>query len=64
MPRCLLWAEGAKDSFRLGPEQPGPPPVNVRGQPAGLLAWLLGRGGGSTLTVAGDYPLPALPPWR
>jgi maleylpyruvate isomerase len=63
-PRCLIWAEGAKDSFRLGPEQAGPPPVSVRGEPADLLAWLLGRASGSTLTVAGGRPLPALPPWR
>jgi maleylpyruvate isomerase len=63
-PRCLIWPEGTKGSFRLGPEQAGPPPVSIRGQPADVLAWLLGRGSGSTLTVAGGHPLPALPPWR
>jgi hypothetical protein len=26
--------------------------------------WLLGRGDGATLTVAGGGALPALPPWR
>jgi maleylpyruvate isomerase len=63
-PRCLVWAEGTKGSFRLGPEQPGPPPWIIRGRPADLLAWLLGRGSGTTLTVAGGDTLPALPPWR
>jgi len=38
--------------------------VVIRGQPADLLAWLLGRGDGTTLTVASRGPLPALPPWR
>jgi len=64
MPPCVAWAEGAKDSFRLGPDQAGPPAVAIRGQPADLLAWLLGRGDGSTLTVAGGGALPELPPWR
>ena len=43
MPPCVAWADGAKDSFRLGPEQAGPPSAIIRGQPADLLAWLLGR---------------------
>jgi len=64
MPPCVAWAEGAKDSFRLGPDQAGAPAVAIRGQPADLLAWLLGRGDGSTLTVAGGGALPELPPWR
>ena len=61
---CVLWAEGAKDSFRIGPDQAGPSRVVIRGQPADLLAWLLGRGDGTALTVASRGPLPALPPWR
>ena len=64
MPPCVAWAEGAKDSFRLGPDQAGAPAVIINGQPADLLAWLLGRGDGATLTVAGGGALPALPPWR
>jgi maleylpyruvate isomerase len=63
-PRCLIWAEGAKDSLRIGPDQAGAPTVTIRGQPAEMLAWLLGRGDGSTLTVAAGGTLPALPPWR
>jgi maleylpyruvate isomerase len=63
-PRCLVWAEGAKDSFRIGPEQDGPPPVIIHGQPADLLAWLLGRGSGDGLTMAPGGALPELPPWR
>ena len=64
MPPCVAWAEGAKDPFRLGPDQSGQPAVIIRGQPADLLAWLLGRGDGATLTVAGGGALPELPPWR
>jgi maleylpyruvate isomerase len=64
VPSCVLWAEGAKGSFRIGPDQAGPPRAVVRGQPADLLAWLLGRGDGTSLAVASGGPLPALPPWR
>jgi maleylpyruvate isomerase len=64
MPPCVAWAEGAKDPFRLGPDQAGPPTVIIRGQPADLLAWLLGRGDGASLTLAGGDALPELPPWR
>jgi maleylpyruvate isomerase len=64
VPSCVLWAEGAKGSFWIGPDQAGPPRVVIRGQPADLLAWLLGRGDGTTVTVASGGPLPALPPWR
>ena len=64
VPPCVAWADGAKDSFRLGPEHAGQPAVSIRGQPADLLAWLLGRSDGSTLTVAGGGTLPELPPWR
>jgi len=64
VPPCVLWAEGAKDPFRIGPDQAGPSRVVIRGQPADLLAWLLGRGDGTALTVASRGPLPALPPWR
>jgi maleylpyruvate isomerase len=64
MPPCVAWADGAKDSFRLGPEQAGPPSAIIRGQPADLLAWLLGRGDGARLTLARGDALPELPPWR
>src|SRR5215469_2172566 len=63
-PRCLIWAEGTKDPFRIGPEHEGPPPVIIHGQPTDLLAWLLGRGSGDGLTPAGGAALPELPPWR
>lgn len=68
-PRCLIWAEGTKDTFRIGPErdapeQEGPPPVIIHGEPADLLAWLLGRGNGDRLTPASGTALPELPPWR
>jgi maleylpyruvate isomerase len=64
VPPCVVWAENTKGWFRIGPDQAGPPPVPVRGQPADLLAWLLGRGDGSALTVAAGGTLPELPPWR
>jgi maleylpyruvate isomerase len=64
VPPCIVWAEGATDPFRLGPDQAGPPRAHVRGQPAGLLAWLLGRDDGARLTVTGGVTLPVLPPWR
>jgi maleylpyruvate isomerase len=64
VPPCVARAEGARDSFRLGPEQAGPPAVIIHGQPADLLAWLLGRSDGATLTLARGDVLPELPPWR
>jgi len=37
----------------------------VRGSPASLLAWLIGRDDGSGLRVSPDgVVLPVLPPWR
>jgi maleylpyruvate isomerase len=74
VPPCLIWAQGTKDTFRIGPEQDrveqdapeqeGPSPVVIHGQPADLLAWLLGRGNGDGLTLASGTALPELPPWR
>lgn len=63
MPSCVVHAEGAKDSFRLGPERAGAPAVFIHGQRADLLAWLLGRGDGARLTVGRGGTLPELPPW-
>jgi maleylpyruvate isomerase len=64
VPSCVARAEGAKDSFRLGPERAGTPAVIINGRPADLLAWLLGRGDGASLTVTGGGAVPQLPPWR
>ena len=64
-PPCLLQPDGpGSGPFRIGPEQPGPPPAIVQGAPASLLAWLIGRDDGSGLRVPGGAPPPALPPWR
>ena len=63
-PRCVVRPEGAKDSFRIGPEQGGAPLVTIDGRAADVLAWLTGRDGGTRLTVAGGGAPPVLPPWR
>jgi maleylpyruvate isomerase len=64
-PCCLVWAEGAPHGYRIGPAGTASPTVVVGGQPAALLAWLLGRGSGAGLRVSGqaDRP-PVLPAWR
>jgi maleylpyruvate isomerase len=64
-PCCLVWAESAPYGYRIGPAGAASPPVVVRGQPAALLAWLLGRDGGAGLRVSGQADgLPVLPAWR
>ena len=64
-PACLVWADGAASALRIGPDRPQGPPLIVRGPPAELLAWLLGRDTGAGLRVPGDGAgAPVLPPWR
>jgi maleylpyruvate isomerase len=65
-PSCLLQPDGSGlGPFRIGPEQPTGQQVLVRGSPASLLAWLIGRDDGSGLRVSPDgAALPVLPPWR
>ena len=64
-PSCLLRPDGSDSSWRIGPDQPGDPPVSVQGSPVRLLAWLIGRDDGSGLRVSGGDALPpVLPPWR
>jgi maleylpyruvate isomerase len=64
-PRCRVWAERAPHGYRIGPEGTGGPPVTVSGEPAELLAWLLGRSSGATLRVSGEaVTAPVLPAWR
>ena len=62
-PRCLVWAEGTADPFRIGPEQGGSPEVTIYGQPGDVLAWLTGRADGARLTTASGGTPPGLPPW-
>ena len=65
-PSCLLQPDGSGlGPFPIGPEQPARQQVLVRGSPASLLAWLIGRDDGSRLRVSPDGAvLPVLPPWR
>jgi maleylpyruvate isomerase len=63
-PPCLVQAVGSPAFFLIGPETDGPLRVTIHGQPADLLAWLLGRGGADSLTLASGNALPELPPWR
>jgi maleylpyruvate isomerase len=63
-PRCLVWARDAPHGYRIGPAGSSPPVV-VHGEPAALLAWLLGRDNGATLRVSGEAATaPAMPAWR
>jgi maleylpyruvate isomerase len=63
-PHCLIRPDGSTSSLSIGSAQPGIPTATVQGQPVDLLAWLLGRGDGTALTVAAGGTLPELPPWR
>jgi maleylpyruvate isomerase len=64
-PRCDVWTEGPpRQHFRIGPDQASAPQVVIQGSPASVLAWLLGRADGTTLTVAFGGAVPQLPPWR
>ena len=65
-PCCLVRADGPPhQQFPIGPAGTASPPVVVRGQPADLLAWLLGRGSGAGLRVSGQADgVPAMPAWR
>jgi maleylpyruvate isomerase len=65
-PSCLLQPDGSGlGPFQIGPEQTTGQPVLVRGSPASLLAWLIGRDDGSGLRVSPDGAArPVLPPWR
>jgi maleylpyruvate isomerase len=62
-PRCRFGGEETKNLDRIAWEQAGPPPVIIHGQPAVLLAWLLGRDDGGRLALATGDALPELPSW-
>jgi maleylpyruvate isomerase len=62
-PHCLVRPDDSTRSLSIGRAQSGIPTVIVHGQPGDLLAWLTGRGDGTTLTVADGITLPELPPW-
>jgi maleylpyruvate isomerase len=62
-PHCMVLPDDSTRSLSIGLAQSGIPTVIVHGQPGDLLAWLTGRGDGTTLTVADGITLPELPPW-
>jgi maleylpyruvate isomerase len=62
-PACLARPDGLDAVYPIGrTDQDGQ--VTVSGPPAALLAWLIGRGNGAGLEVAGGGAVPVLPPWR
>jgi maleylpyruvate isomerase len=63
-PHCLVRPDDSTRSLPIGLPKSGVPTMIVHGQPGDLLAWLTGRGDGTTLTVADGITLPELPPWR
>jgi maleylpyruvate isomerase len=63
-PHFLVRPADSTRSLLIGRAQPGLPTVIAHGHPGDLLAWLIGRGDGATLTMASGGPLPELPPWR
>jgi maleylpyruvate isomerase len=63
-PTCRVWADGSGQEYRIGPAEPGAAPVLIHGPDRDLLAWLLGRYGGTGLRVVSGSALPALPAWR
>ncbi len=66
-PACLARPDGSDAAFPIGAGGPGgagaASPVTVSGPPAALLAWLIGRGDGAGLSIAGAAAVPVLPPW-
>jgi maleylpyruvate isomerase len=66
-PACLARPVGLDAAFPIGASAGSTGPasqVTVSGPPAALLAWLIGRGTGTGLEVAGADAVPVLPPWR
>lgn len=63
-PPCRVVAGDTGHTAEIGPaSHSGPVPV-VSGPAHDLLAWLLGRGAGSRLTVHQADAVPVMPPWR
>ena len=62
-PAVALTVTGESQTYQLGP--PGAAsPLQVRGAPGNVLAWLLGRHDGEGLEVQPGSSLPVLPPFR
>ncbi|TDC80064.1 maleylpyruvate isomerase family mycothiol-dependent enzyme [Micromonospora sp. KC606] len=59
-PPMVLRFDGTRHELVVG--EPEGAPV-VTGSPTELVAWLIGRGRGETLTVTPDGPLPTPPEW-
>jgi maleylpyruvate isomerase len=61
-PAARLVSPDAGLAVRIGPP-PASPAVEVSGPVRAMLAWLIGRSGGSGLKTTPAGQLPALPPW-
>jgi maleylpyruvate isomerase len=60
-PAALLRADDGSE-HRIGP-QDEKPAITLAGPSQALLAWLLGRSDGSSLSATPAGPLPPVPPW-
>jgi maleylpyruvate isomerase len=63
-PACRVLPDGAGDGFWIGPADRRAAPAVVTGPARDLLAWLLGRGAGTSLRSVSGSALPTLPAWR
>jgi maleylpyruvate isomerase len=61
-PAALLRATDDGSEHRIGPPEQEPT-VTITGPSHALLAWLLGRSDGSSLSATPAGPLPPVPPW-
>jgi maleylpyruvate isomerase len=61
-PAAALRAADDGSEYRIGPPEQEHS-ITVTGPSRALLAWLLGRGDGSSLTATPAGPLPSVPPW-
>jgi maleylpyruvate isomerase len=61
-PAALLRVSDDGSEHRIGPPETEPT-ITLAGSSAALLAWLLGRSDGGSLSATPAGPLPPVPPW-